>query len=515
MLIFAIASIYGLIAILVASVRLRRHARAVADRQATVSSRCRRCGFDSAWGGARCARCGAAPVGLLRALRGERRAMLRMLASSLVWPLIPFQTLAAWVARGVQNLPRFEATVEPLSARPVRSPEQVQEPHADALELVCPEAEKRILGTMILWNEAIPKVASVLAPEAMVYRPNRVIYRAILALWNDGRVCDSVALVDELDRRGEISEACGTGYLAELVDAPRSKAFEKDLESILRQSEIRKRPHHQDTPTSQSKRLGEILVDTVEAMPNPEASILGIPTGLLGLDDLLSGLQRSRLYVVAGHPSIGKTSLATRIVEHVALESEKPVLYFTLGESAAQLARQMLSAYTRISSHKVRTGRMSEEDFQNLLMGAGSLHEAPVFFDESLFFSMAEISARAREERSKRGIALVVVDSFQGLQDANARALKALAEELEIPVMVLAGLDGRSQGPWRPKISDVRPLELAREADAVLLLHREEYYDPDTPKRRIAEVEIARNRTGPTGLVELAFFRECARFENR
>lgn len=424
------------------------------------------------------------------------------------------------------------------------------------------EAEMALLGSLILNNRVIGDVIERIDGDTFYHPRNQAVFRAISELFSAMKACDSVTLKAELERQGLLEKIGGLDYIAQLVetvpsaanamqycDTVRSKAVlrnllrtcdrikQESLESTDESDRILDRAQELIFETAKKRgkedaaQLGTILRSTFEQIQDfrdRKQRILGLSSGFHELDDLMSGLQKAQLVVIAGRPSMGKTSLAMRMIENVGLEQGKPVLFFSLEMASSQIAQQMLCSHCRISSHKLRTGQLGEEDFQKLLMGAGSFHEAPIFIDDSADLSDLELRARARRYKAQFGIELVVVDYLQKMhsKDAESRqqeisrissSLKSLAKELEVPVIALAQLNRASEGRenHKPVLSDLRESgAIEQDADVVMLMYREEYYNPDTEKKNICEVNVAKNRTGPTDTVELVFLKDFTRFEN-
>ena len=424
------------------------------------------------------------------------------------------------------------------------------------------EAEMAVLGSMVLNNDLIGEVIDQVEFEAFYHPRHEAIFRAITELYAGMKACDLVTLKNELDRQGKLEKIGGIDYLAQLVDTVPSAANAVHYAQIVRQkfilrtllrtcdqikAEVRDSGEGAErildraqelifqTAAKRGKqeieKIGDILKSTFQQISDihdRKQRILGMPTGFHELDDIVSGLQRAHMYVIAGRPSMGKSSLAMRIIENVGLELGKPVLFFSLEMASAQIAQQMLCSHCRVDSHKLRTGMLAEEEYQKLLLGAGALHEAPIFVDDSADLSDLEIRARARRYKAQFGVELVVVDYLQkmhvkgaeGRQQEISRissSLKSLSKELDVPVIALAQLNRAPEGREgrKPELADLRESgAIEQDADIVMLLYREEYYNPDTEKKNICEVRVEKNRTGPTNMVELAFLKQYTRFEN-
>jgi replicative DNA helicase len=424
------------------------------------------------------------------------------------------------------------------------------------------EAEMSLLGSMMLDADIAAEVIEIIDEQAFHEPRHRLIYGALVDLFLARRKVDLVTLKAELERRGTIEVVGGIEYCESLVvQVPtsahaaeyahiiREKAVLRQLlrtcESVIR--EVREGGEDPDKLLDRAQalifevaakrglqpveKLSEILKRTFQQIADihdRKARLLGLATGFYELDDLLSGLQGSHLYIVAGRPSMGKSSLAMKIGEHVAVELKKPVLFFSLEMAAPQIAQQMLCSHCRVDSHRLRTGMLAENEYQKLNLGAGALAEAPILIDDSADLSILEIRARARRQKAEHPeLGLVIIDYLQKVHakaDSREREiavissqLKSLAKELEIPVMCLAQLNRNAEGREgnKPVLSDLRESgAIEQDADVVMLLYREDYYNRDTDQKNTCDVIVAKNRTGPTDSVKLAFIKEYTRFEN-
>ena len=424
------------------------------------------------------------------------------------------------------------------------------------------EAEMALLGAMIFDNEVIGDVVeTVSAREMFSYPAHQTIFETLLNLHMARKPIDLVVLKDELAKDRRLEAVGGAEYLASLVDTMPTAANALEYAQtvhdrfVLRNIiETCSKIVHQATSVTQDvdavrdeaekalfqalargekgtvRTMGDILRKTfqqIEDIRDRKSRLLGLSTGYYEIDDLTSGLQDGQLYIVAGRPSMGKTSLAMSMVENVALKEQKPVLFFSLEMAATQVSQAMLCSHARVDSSLLRSGRVSEEDYQRLVLAAGALHEAKILIDDPGDISILELRARARLMKAREGIRLVVVDCLQKIgapgetrQECLALVssqLKALAMELGLPVVALAQLNRSAE--WRkdhrPILSDLGESEAVEEAaDAVFLLYREEYYHVDCGRPGVCEVIVAKNRGGPTGTVDLAFLKRLCRFEN-
>ncbi len=454
----------------------------------------------------------------------------------------------------------------PPAAREPVSVADVLRPRPDALPQ-SRESEMGLLGAMIYDNEVIGDVLEIVAAREMFGFPaHQTVFEAILKLHLERRPIDLVVLKDELHKDRRLEAVGGLEYLATLVETLPTAANALDYARIVYEKFVLRniietcaKIIHQATAVTEDvdqvrdeaeralfqalargekgtvRTMGDVLRETfqkIEDIRDRKSRLVGMPTGFYELDDIVSGLQPGQLYIVAGRPSMGKTSLAMTMIENVAVREQKPVLFFSLEMSAQLIAQQMLCSHARVDSSLLRSGRVSEEEFQKLVLAAGALHEARIFIDDSADLSALEVRTRARRMKAKEGIELVVVDYLQRMHArAGTRApesrqievsivssnLKAMSKELGVPVIALAQLNRGAEGreDRKPLLSDLRESgTIEQDADVVMLLYRDEYYNPNSDRKGICDIIVAKNRTGPTKDVELAFLKQFTRFEN-
>jgi len=426
------------------------------------------------------------------------------------------------------------------------------------------EAEQAVLGAMLLDQDAALR-ASELLDDGMFYREaHRRLFRAMAALTERRTVIDHITLRDELMRRGELDAAGGLEYLAELVDAVPTAANLEFHARIVRDKAILRRLIESATAIvteaydgkatagelldsaesrifhiSQQRgdegftRIKEMLWPTMERIETLQKSgkaITGVPSGFTDLDSLTSGFQPSELVVVAARPSMGKTAFCLNIASNAALEGQG-VAIFSLEMSKEALVHRMLTAMARVDSQRVRQGSLRDFDFTQLARAAGILQSCPVWIDDTPALTLLEMRSKARRLKAENDVRMIVVDYLQLMRSPDysenrvqeisdiSRSLKALARELEIPVIALSQLSRASEqrgGERKPILSDLRDSgAIEQDADLVIFIHRAEYYDrEDETKRGMAEVMLSKNRNGPTGDVQLRFSREYTRFDN-
>src|SRR6267142_679059 len=432
------------------------------------------------------------------------------------------------------------------------------------------EAEQAVLGGLLLDNNAFDKVGDIVSESDFYRDDHRRIFRNIARLLEKGKPAD-VVTVDEAIKIGEDKDKTGgLSYLASLASStPSAHNVRRYAEmvhecAILRKlievsNEIADRAVNRmgkevaqllDEAESRIFQIAEAgartrqgfmeiqplltqvmeRIDLLYHQDNP-SNITGIPTGYRDLDERTSGLQPSDLIIIAGRPSMGKTALALNIAEHVAVENKLPVAVFSMEMSGSQLAMRMLGSIGRLDQHKLRTGRLSDDDWNRLTNAVGKLHDAPILVDESGALNALELRARARRLHRQYGkLGLIVVDYLQLMQASSegenrateiseiSRSLKSLAKELKVPVVALSQLSRAVEqrtGPKRPIMSDLRESgAIEQDADLILAIYREEVYTPDTPEKGVAEIIILKQRNGPIGTIKLTFLGEYTRFEN-
>jgi replicative DNA helicase len=400
------------------------------------------------------------------------------------------------------------------------------------------EAEQSVIGGLMLDNRSWDDVADVVV-EADFYRHDHsLIFRAVGALAADGKPYDVVTVSEWLGSRGELETIGGLAYLSILANdtptAVNTKAYANIVReySVLRSliqigNEISASAYNADGRSS--KELLGRAVKRVEEMYRNKESITGIATGFNLFDEKTSGLQRSDLIIIAGRPSMGKTSFAMNIAENAALHNERSVAVFSMEMPGEQLALRMMSSLGRIDSHNLRTGKLDDHDWPRLISSVNMLSKSKLFIDDSPALTPTELRARTRRLKREHGIDLVIIDYLQLMQVAGStenrateiseisRSLKALAKELQVPVIALSQLNRSvEQRPdKRPVMSDLRESgSIEQDADVILFIYRDEVYNPESADKGVAELLIRKQRNGPIGMVKLAFLGQYTRFEN-
>ncbi|MGH7230684.1 MAG: replicative DNA helicase [Nitrospiraceae bacterium] len=427
------------------------------------------------------------------------------------------------------------------------------------------EAEQSVLGAILLDNDSMAKATEILTEEDFYRTAHRKIYLAMLELSESGEVIDQITLSEHLKIKGDLEAVGGSAYLAELVQIVPTAANVKYHSRIVRDkallrglistsTDVISRGYDGTAPVedlldfaersvfslAQGKlgrsfiRLKEIIkesLDYVDVLSKRDhKTVIGVPTGFIELDELTAGLQPSDLIVIAARPSMGKTSLALGIAQHAAIKHSHVVGIFSLEMAKAQLVLRMLSSEARVDSHALRIGRLQKEDWWRLADAAGKLEQAPIFIDDSGALTVQQMRGKARRLKAEqKRLDLLIVDYLQlmqGRSDAESRqqeisdisrSLKALAKELDVPVVALSQLSRavESRKPPIPMLADLRESgAIEQDADVVIFIYRDEVYDSDSEKKGIADILVRKHRNGPTGDRQLVFLDKFAKFEN-
>jgi len=423
------------------------------------------------------------------------------------------------------------------------------------------EAERAVLGSLLLVNEHINQVIDSLSVDEFYSRGHQVVYRAILDLYNRGEAVDFLTLRDELRRKDQLEAAGGIAYLSGLTDVVPAAANVQHYTRIVRETAalralIQASTEILSSAYGEAERADQLLdqaesrifeiaerrltsdliplkdvvkraMEHIESIHERGSRITGLATGFYELDELTAGLQPAEFIVLAARPAIGKTTFALNVAERVAVTDGKAVALFSLEMSTQQLAQNLLCLHRRLDAQRLRKGMLSNEERSELRLAAEVLYQAPVFLNDSPTLSALSLRAKARRLKRQHDIQLVIVDYLQLMEPPPAesrqqqvaeisRSLKGLARELGVPVLAVSQLNRAPEAreDHRPRLADLRESgAIEQDADVVLLLHRDDAYDPnDHPG--VAEIEIAKQRNGPTGIVRLTFRRECLRFEN-
>ncbi|MDC0931416.1 replicative DNA helicase [Methylophilaceae bacterium] len=433
------------------------------------------------------------------------------------------------------------------------------------------EAEQSILGGLLIDNKAIDRIAGQVSASDFYRNDHRIIFTHISKLIDNNDPADIVTVAESLEQNAELTKVGGVAYLGLVADnTPTASnisgyakivrersimrnlvevgsdivesAFSpqgKDAQQLLDESESK---IFQIADAGASEKLGfidikELLpkaaqrIDDLYQLDDPNG-VTGVPSGYADLDQKTAGLQPGDLIIIAGRPSMGKTSLALNIAEHVGMEAGLPVAIFSMEMGAAQLTMRLLGSVGKLDQHKMRIGQLEDEDWPKLTNALGVLNEAPIFIDEGSALNSYEVRARARRLHRQQGkLGLIVIDYIQLMSAANeqstenratevseiSRSLKALAKELNVPVVALSQLNRsvESRPDKRPMMSDLRESgAIEQDADVIMFIYRDEVYNPETAEKGVAEIILSKQRNGPTGTVKLTFLGQYTRFEN-
>ena len=421
-----------------------------------------------------------------------------------------------------------------------------------------------VLGSMLLDEEAVSAAVEKLDAGCFYKDTHRKIFQAISDLFGANKAVDLITLIDALKQDGSLDQVGGASYLTSLANAVPTSANINHYANIVREKYILRTLINNSTKVislchdsqgniaevvdaaerlifevSDRKNQGTYLhlkeivkdsIETIDRLYQNKAHVTGIPTGYVDFDIKTAGLQPSDLIVIAGRPSMGKSAFALGIAEYAGVIEKVPTAVFSLEMSKEQLVQRMLCAHARVDAHKVRTGYLATSDWPRLTAAAGKLSEAPIFIDDTPAISVMELRAKARRLKSHHGIKLIILDYMQLMRGSAmnmesrqqeiseiSRSLKALARELSVPVIAISQLSRavESRTDHRPQLSDLRESgAIEQDADVVVLILREEYYNPSPDNQGVAEAIIAKQRNGPVGTLKLAFIKEFTRFDN-
>ncbi|MBN1238191.1 MAG: replicative DNA helicase [Gammaproteobacteria bacterium] len=443
---------------------------------------------------------------------------------------------------------------------PRRSSEQLRRPPHSL------EAERSVLGGLMLDQRAWDQIADALDAEEFYRADHRLIFQAIATLVERDLPPDAVTVSEVLARQGELDAAGGLDYLAQLVEDTPSAANIRAYARIVREramlrqlieigGDIAASAHEEEGRTVEElvdmaeQRVFEIAdrgqrkgqgfvplksilpqtIDRLDVLSHTEGEITGVSSGFGDMDKMTAGLQRGDLIIIAGRPSMGKTTFAMNIAENAAIGAQVPAAIFSMEMSAEQLSFRMIGSIGRVNQSHLRTGRLNDEDWSRIDSAVSMMSEAPIYIDDSAGLTPTEVRARARRLKREHGLGLVVVDYLQLMQVSGtsenrateiseiSRSLKALAKELDVPVIALSQLNRsvEQRADKKPVMSDLRESgAIEQDADLIIFIYREEVYEPDTPRKGVADIIVAKQRNGPVGEFHLTFLGEFTKFEN-
>ncbi len=425
------------------------------------------------------------------------------------------------------------------------------------------DAEKSLLGAVLIDEEKLADISEHVTVIDFYDKRHSIIYGAMMRLYEKHKPVDLLTLTDELKRKKELDTVGGSAYLTELTNYVPTAAHADAYAELVAQKAVRRRlikasgeiselGYNEETSTEEllekaeaelfsvsDQSLKQDLVsiesiltesfDRMEELHRNKGALRGIRTGYRDLDNMTAGLQRSDLVILAARPAMGKTTLVTNLAYNVATIAKQPVLFFSLEMSKEQLVDRMLADASGVDAWNIRTGNLSDDDFSKLSEAMGELAEAPIFIDDTPGLSVLEMRTKARRATHEHPLGLIVVDYLQLMQSSNSshqsnrvqevseisRGLKLIARELNVPVVALSQLSRsvESRSPQIPQLADLRESgSIEQDADIVMFIYREAYYNPETERENITDLIIAKHRNGPTGKVELYFHPERLRF---
>ncbi len=425
------------------------------------------------------------------------------------------------------------------------------------------EAEQSVLGSMLLDKEAIPVIMEILKSDDFYREDHKEIFEAVTDLFDKGEPIDLITVSEQLKLRGTLDGIGGLEYVTNLANAVPTTANARHYAKIVEEKSTLRRLIKVSSDvvnmgyeaseelsyvidraekgifdvlqkrTSQGYScIKDVLVDTfnrLEELYNNKGYITGIPTRFADLDYKTAGLQNSDLILIAARPAMGKTSFALNIASNVAIYAKIPVAIFSLEMSKEQLVNRMLCSEAMVDSQKMRTGKLEDEDWKKVARALGPLSEAPIYIDDTPGISIMEIRAKCRRLKLEKNLGLILIDYLQLMQGRGkndsrqqeiseiSRSLKILAKEINVPVVTLSQLSRapEARAEHKPILSDLRESgAIEQDADIVMFLYREDYYNPETEKKNIAELIIAKHRNGSTGTIELKWRGEYTKFDS-
>ena len=427
------------------------------------------------------------------------------------------------------------------------------------------EAEESVLGACLLSREAMANVLEAVKPDDFYKPAHTEIFNAMLELYGRGEPVDAVTLAEELRRRGTLESLGGKPYiftlvqtvptagsaihyariveenalLRRLIDAAHNisevaYSVPEDVEAAIDYSEDLIYKVSQRRDSQDFEPLRDLLTENMEAVEKlyeQGENVTGLPTGFADLDNITAGLQSSNLVIIAARPAMGKSALALTIAQNVAVDQRVPVVIFSLEMSKHELVQRLMCSEARVDSSRLRRGKLQDSDWPKISHALGRLAEAPIFIDDSASVTIMEMRAKCRRLKAKHGLGLVIVDYLQLMQPSSrirgdnrvqeigdiSRSLKILARELDLPVIAVSQLSRNVEHRTdkRPMLADLRDSgSIEQDADIVMFIYRDEVYDPNSTQKGLAEVIIAKHRSGPIGKVDLAFLNHYTKFES-
>ncbi len=425
------------------------------------------------------------------------------------------------------------------------------------------EAEQSVLGSLLLDKDLLPDIAGKLKSEDFYMEQHREIFEAILDLYDQNKPVDLITVSEQLTKRGSLARVGDYEYLSNLAVAVPTTANARHYASIVEEKSLLRKLIHAANEISRKSYeatgdamdvlndaekyifdivqnrnqtglvpIGDVLESTfkqLEMLYNSAGELTGVPSGFSDLDRKTSGFQKSDLILVAARPAMGKTAFVLNIAAHAAIHRQVPVAIFSLEMGKEQLVNRILSMEALVELEKMRSGKLEDEDWKNLARSLGALTKAPIYIDDNAAINVMEIMSKCRRLKMRRGLGMIIIDYLQLMQGRRqtdnrqqeiseiSRSLKIMAKELEVPVIALSQLsrapEMRSAEHRRPVLSDLRESgAIEQDADIVIFLYRDDYYNEDSDKKNITEVILAKHRNGSIGTVELAWVPQYTKF---
>ncbi len=427
------------------------------------------------------------------------------------------------------------------------------------------EAEASLLGAILIDSDSLIKIADIISSQDFYDPRHQKIYEAINQLYNKQYAIDVLTITDQVKNNGHIEAVGGASYITELTNYVPTASHIEQYADIVSQKALRRRlikasQNIADLGFDETKVLQSLIeeaetnifnvsqqhikqnvvsletilaesFDRLDDLHKDKNKIRGVPTGFKDLDNILAGLQKSDLFILAARPSMGKTAFALGLAHNIAVQSQETVLLFSLEMSKEQLVDRLLSTESGVDAWNLRTGNLTDADFEKIGRAMGTLSEAPIYIDDTPGISVSDLRTRARREAHLRPLGLIIVDYLQLMSGSRSfgegnrvqeiseisRGLKGIARELNVPVIALSQLSRsvESRTPQIPQLADLRESgSIEQDADVVAFLYREDYYNPETERRSIIDIFIKKHRNGPTGEVELFFDRQKQKFRS-
>lgn len=427
------------------------------------------------------------------------------------------------------------------------------------------DAEQSVIGSMIMDRDAIVDVSDILTKEDFYSAQNAILYENMIELFKEGMAVDLITLNNRLREKNIPEDVAGMSYIADIIAAVPTSANAKyyakivadkavlrrmikmcedvekdcyldtdDVDGLLETAEsgiykiVQQRNGANDFASIDSIVLD--VIDQIEAASRQNTRVTGVPTGFIDLDNMLTGLHGSELILVAARPAMGKTAFVLNIAHHVAVKKRIPVAIFSLEMSKEQLVTRMIALDSLVNSQKIQTGQLVDDEWDKIMESTEVIVDAPIFVDDNSAITVADLRSKCRKLKQNNDLGLIIIDYLQ-LMSTNkhvesrqqfisdtSRALKVLARELNVPVITLSQLNRAvdSRPDHKPVLADLRESgAIEQDADVVMFIYRDDYYNPDTEKKGIAEIIIAKQRKGATGSVDLVWMQDYTKFANK